>query len=326
MPILCKIYRGDFIESIHVAYAVVVNEKGDVVFASGDPEYITCARSVLKPFQAAATVKSGATKAVGFIEEELALMCASHNGEEIHVKTAKSMLGKLELTVESYECGTHSPYHKGTRDSLLAQGKEWTALHNNCSGKHAGMLCLARHLEGDITGYTRREHPVQEHIFNYLQSITGLKRIPHSIDGCSAPTPFLSLKTVAGLFQKLVSGNDPTLDKLFTAMTNHPYIIAGEKRFDTTFNEVMSGRAVTKVGGEAIRGIGIRTDSEKTWGMALKVLDGTQRAAPVVALAVLNHLNLLHDEEKDQLNSFSVEKLYNHRMIHIGNITAEVEP
>lgn len=326
MGILCKVSRGDFIESIHVAYAVVVDENGKLVFASGDPNYVTCARSALKPFQAAATVKSGATEAAGFNEEELALMCASHNGEEVHVNTAKSMLGKLELTVEAYECGIHSPYHEGTRNALLAQGKEWTSLHNNCSGKHAGMLCLAKHLGCDIARYTKREYPTQEHIFNYLQSMTGLKHIPYSIDGCSAPTPFLSLTTMAGLFQKLAAGNDPTLDKLYTAMTNNPYLIAGEKRFDTAFNEVMSGRAVTKVGGEAIRGVGIRTDKGETWGMALKVLDGTQRAAPVAALAVLNHLNLLTKEEQDPLSDFAVQKLFNHRMIHIGNITAEVEP
>ena len=112
MPILCKIHRGDFIESIHVAYAVVVDEKGEIVYSSGDPHYLTCVRSALKPFQASAAVKEGATKAVSFTPTEIALMCASHNGEDIHVNTAKSMLDKIDCDTSYYECGTHFPYDR----------------------------------------------------------------------------------------------------------------------------------------------------------------------------------------------------------------------
>ena len=162
MAILCKIHRGDFIESIHVAYAVVVNEAGGILYSSGDPDYITCARSTLKPFQASAAVKEGATKTASFNSAEYTLMCASHNGEDIHVKTAESMLQKIGYNMSYYECGAHFPYDKESKIKLIQKDENPSALHNNCSGKHAGMLCLAKHLQVNPKGYTDLNHPVQQ--------------------------------------------------------------------------------------------------------------------------------------------------------------------
>lgn len=325
MGILCKVSRGGYTESIHVAYAVAVDAKGDIIFSSGDSDYITFIRSSLKPFQASAALDAGVTESAGFSQEELALMCSSHNGEEIHVQTAKSMLNKLGLDESAYECGKHPPYDRNTRYQLLKDGKEWSASNNNCSGKHAGMLSLAVKLGVDPAGYTENGHPVQKKIFKKLSDLTKIKDFPTGIDGCSVPAPMLSLKTIAGLFQQLASGYDPSLETLYNAMTSHPYLVAGEKRFDTDFITAMKGRAVTKVGGEAIRGIGVQTENGEAIGIAVKVLDGTQRAAPVATMAVLHHLNLLTEKESDALSGYTVSKLTNHRKIHIGDITAEIQ-
>ena len=191
MPILCKVHRGDFIESIHVAYAVVVNGEGEIVYSSGDPHYLTCVRSTLKPFQASATVKEGATKAVRLTPAESTLMCASHNGEDIHVKTAESMLKKIGYDTSYYECGAHFPYDKESKIKLIQNDENPSALHNNCSGKHAGMLCLAKHLQVDPKGYTDLNHPVQKHIMEQVKRFSELDEFPLAIDGCSAPVPFL---------------------------------------------------------------------------------------------------------------------------------------
>ncbi len=325
MGILCKVSRGGYTESIHVAYAVAVDAKGAIIFSSGDPDYITFIRSSLKPFQASAALDAGAPESAGFSQEELALMCSSHNGEDIHVQTAKSMLNKLGLDLSAYECGKHPPYDRNARYQLLKDGIEWTALNNNCSGKHAGMLSLANKLGVDHKGYTNKEHPVQKKIFEKLTDLTGLNDFPTGIDGCSVPAPMLSLKTIAGLFQQLADGNDPSLATLFKAMTAHPHLVAGEKRFDTDFITAMKGRAVTKVGGEAIRGVSIQTENGETIGIAVKVLDGTQRAAPVATMAVLSHLNLLTKKESDALSGYTVSILSNHRKIEIGDITAEIQ-
>ena len=207
MPILCKIHRGDFIESIHVAYAVVVDGKGEIVYSSGDPHYLTCVRSALKPFQASAAIKEGATKAVSFTPEEIALMCASHNGEDIHVNTAKSMLDKIDYETSYYECGTHFPYDKESRVKLIQNEENSSALHNNCSGKHAGMLCLAKYLQVDPKGYTDPGHKVQQLIMKQVKRFSELDQFPMAIDGCSAPVPFLPLFNIALMYQKFASGN-----------------------------------------------------------------------------------------------------------------------
>jgi len=161
---MCKIFRGKFIESIHVVYAVVVDGKGQIVKNWGDPNYLTCVRSSLKPFQASASVVARATEAAGFTSEELALMCASHNGEDVHVKTAQGMLRKLGYDISNYECGRHLPYDKETKTQLIIHSINPSPLHNNCSGKHAGMLCLSKHLKTDPKGYTNPAHPVQKSI------------------------------------------------------------------------------------------------------------------------------------------------------------------
>ena len=199
MPILCRVTRGDLTESIHVVFAVAVDETGTVFYSTGDPYYLTCIRSSLKPFQAAAAVKAGAVDAAGFSDDELAMMCASHNGEDIHVKTVQSMLNKLGLSTADLECGSHFPSDKITRHKMIKEGKLPELIHNNCSGKHAGMLALAKHLDQGIKGYIQKAHPVQKEIFNLVQELTGLKNIPTETDGCSAPTPFMTLETIARL-------------------------------------------------------------------------------------------------------------------------------
>ena len=148
MAISCRVTRGELTESIHVAFAVVVDKNRQIIFSSGDPHYLTCIRSSLKPFQAAASIKAGAVDLANFNDKEIALMCASHQGEKLHTDTAKSMLKKLGLMIEDFECGAHDPSDKNTRNNLIIAQKSASQLHNNCSGKHAGMLALAKQLGG----------------------------------------------------------------------------------------------------------------------------------------------------------------------------------
>ncbi|MFH1853044.1 MAG: asparaginase, partial [Candidatus Neomarinimicrobiota bacterium] len=282
-------------------------------------------RSSLKPFQAAASVVAGATEAAGFNQAELALMCSSHSGEDIHVRTAAAMLEKLGYSEAEYECGRQEPYHKESLYNLIRAGQEAGPLHNNCSGKHAGMLCLARKLDVDPRGYTFPDHPVQKAVFEQVERFSGLRELPIGVDGCSLPTPYLPLYSIARMFQKLAGGDFPELNILYDAMTANPYLIAGEKRFDTDFMEVLQGRAVTKGGGEAVRGLAIRRPDGEVWGMAVKVLDGAQRANPPATMAVLKHLNLLTEAELLQLADYSSTPIHNLRRIHIGNIVGYVD-
>ena len=266
MSILCRVTRGDLTESIHVVFAVAVDETGTVFYSTGDPYYLTCIRSSLKPIQAAAAVKAGAVDSAGFSDAELAMMCASHSGEDIHVKTVQSMLNKLGLSTADLECGSHFPSDKITRHKMIKEGKSAESIHNNCSGKHAGMLALAKHLDQGIKGYIQKGHPVQKEIFNLVHELTGLKNIPTETDGCSAPTPFMTLETIARLFQKLAAGNNQEVSRVFDAMCANPILVGGTNRFDSLFIEALAGRGITKIGGESVRGISIKKPSGGSLG------------------------------------------------------------
>jgi L-asparaginase II len=316
--------RGDFIESMHVAYAVVVDGDGQIVKNWGDPDYLTCVRSALKPFQASAAVSAGATDAAGFTSAELALMCASHNGEEIHIQTAKEMLEKLGYDMSYYECGSHAPYDRKSKIELIKNSQEPTPLHNNCSGKHAGMLCLTKYLKADPAGYTNVEHPVQQAIMKQIMKFSELEDFPLAVDGCSAPVPFMTLYNIALMYQKLASVDHEDLSPLYDAMVSNPMLVAGTDRFDTDFIEAMKGHAVTKVGGEAIRGIGFRKDDGSVLGIAIKMLDGNQRCVPSVALAVLENLKLLTSTVLKKLKKYSNITLKNHRLLEVGSIVIEI--
>ena len=325
MPILCRVTRGELTESIHVAFAVAIDETRQPFYSTGDPQYLTCIRSSLKPFQAAASVKAGAVDAAEFNDEELALMCASHKGERMHVKTAQSMLTKLGLTVDDYECGSHFPSDTLTRHRMIKEDKEAQPLHNNCSGKHAGMLALAKHLGQGTANYIKKDHPVQRTILEYVQDITGLETLPTVIDGCSAPTPFMTLETIAGLIQTLAAGNEPELKRVFKAMCSCPDLVGGSNHFDTNFIKALTGRGVTKVGGESVRGIALKTQDKGPVGIAIKILDGNFRALPVATMKLLEHLELLTEEELQNLDKFRTKILKNHNQIEIGRIEAHVE-
>ena len=325
MPISCRVTRGDFTESIHVAFAVIVDGEGQIVFSTGDPHYLTCIRSSLKPFQAAASVKAGAVDAAGFDEKELALMCASHKGEDIHVDTASSMINKLDLNIDDFECGSHYPSDTITRHKMIRENEVATALHNNCSGKHAGMLALAKHLGAETKGYINEEHPVQRIILEYVAELSGESDIPTETDGCSAPTPFMTLKMIAEIFQSLASCKRPELKKVYDAMVAYPELVGGTNHFDSMFISALDGRGITKVGGESVRGISLNTEKYGPIGVSIKILDGSFRAMPLAVMKLLEHLELLSEHEKNKLNKFRTKKLTNHNGIQVGHIEAHVD-
>ena len=323
MAILCRVTRGELTESIHVAFAVVVDDSGNIIYSTGDPNYLTCIRSCLKPFQAAAIIKSGAVN--NFTSEELALMCSSHQGEEFHIKLANSMLDKLGFNDTDYECGIHAPADVSSRHELIKNEGKLTSFHNNCSGKQAGMLALAKYLSKDSKNYINPDHIAQKTIYAALQEYSEIKDIPMEVDGCSAPTAFFTLETIAKMFQKLSTNEYPELVSVFNAMISHPYNVAGKGHFDTKFITALNGNAVTKGGGESIRGIALKNRDGKNLGIALKVLDGSPRAMPTGVFTLLEHLDLLTKEELSNLKEFKTRERKNCRDKKIGQVEVYIE-
>ncbi len=324
MRIVVHVERGPLAESVHQLEAVVVDSAGRVVLAAGDPARSTCLRSSAKPFQALAAVESGATDAFGFDSAERALMCASHGGEPIHVSTVEGMLRKIGCTERDLECGAHAPLDAASAAALVARGEAPRTVHNNCSGKHTGMLALARHMGADTAGYVAADHLVQRTIRRQLEAVTGIREIATAVDGCSAVTYYLPLRAVALLFRDLRSGRDAALASLRDAMIEHPHMVGGRDRFDTALMTALAGAAVSKGGAEALQGVGVRTVSGETYGIAVKALDGASRASEPATLAVLDRLGVLTDAARTALAPFASPERTNHRGTVIGRVRAEI--
>jgi len=184
--VLAQVIRGDTVESIHRGHFIVLDGEGSTVAQAGDPDTVTFYRSSCKFFQAIPLITSGAADAFGFDEEEIALACASHSGQKRHVEVAASMLAKIGLDETALHCGTHLPFYRPAANELIREGKNPSTLHNNCSGKHSGMLAVARKIGADIATYEHLENPVQQQILGIIAKFTEipLDEIAVGSDGC----------------------------------------------------------------------------------------------------------------------------------------------
>jgi L-asparaginase II len=329
--VLARVIRGDVVESVHRGHYVMIDGNGRVVASAGSPKTVTFIRSAAKPFQALPFITSGAADAFGFSEEEVALACASHSGEARHVRIVELMLERIGLGEIHLRCGTHLPFFDKEAERMQRDGEYPTQLHNNCSGKHAAMLALAKHSEADITSYASPASPVQIAILKAVAKITGLPaaKIKTGVDGCAAPNFALPLTAMAQGFLNLVSPPESFDEKLraagarlVAAMKNFPELIGGSERLDTVLMQAAPGQIISKVGAEGVWLCGILPSDKYPAGLAiaLKVEDGDdRRARPVIAVAILKTLGILSPETLPELSPMAVK---NRR----GDVVGRVEP
>ncbi len=301
--LLVEVLRGGRVESRHGGSAAVVDAAGGVVFAAGNVEEPVYTRSTVKALLALPLVETGAADRLGLSDDELALACASHSGLPVHVETARSMLRKAGREPGCLECGTHWPLGRDAAAALAATGALPSALHNNCSGKHAGFVCLAcdRHLP--VAGYVRPEHPVMRAATGAVSALTGARMDAdnRAVDGCGIPTHAIPLYALALGFARFGSGVGMTSDRavaaarLRRAVAAHPELVAGPDRFDTRLMQLFGERVFSKTGAE---GVHVLTLPEQGLGLAVKCADGATRAAEVAAAALLaRHLPSSPDGE-----------------------------
>lgn len=324
MILVTRFFRGAIVENFHIGYAVVIDDKGDIIFFAGDPEYPTYIRSAAKPFQVVPLLESGAVEKFKFTDEEIAIMCASHNGESYHVEIVSGILRKIGMGIENLLCGSHVPLDKTSYEQMILKGRRVTALHNNCSGKHAGMLALSRIMEVSTDNYVDPNHPIQRMILEKIKFYSEKEKIPVAVDGCNAPTFFLPLKNIALMYRKLIEGADEYLTRILHIVSLHPKLIAGRGCFDTDFISAMSGKGITKKGADGIRGIGIRAEEGRSFGIALKVLSGNSRASDSMAVAILKYLRLLDEETLAKFDSYHCPVLKNYADREEGRIETEI--
>ena len=337
-PILVEAWRGSVVESFHRGAYAVVDAAGAVVAARGDIERPVYPRSAIKILQALPLVESGAADRFGLSNDELALACASHEGEAAHVQTAASMLSKAGFDDSVLECGTHWPYNEAAKLALAAAGAAPSALHNNCSGKHAGFVCLGCVMAGDrdrrgfLSGYVEPEHQLMREVSAAVESATGcdLAKAPRATDGCSIPTFGMALTQLARAFARVATGHGLTpghaaaAKRLRAAVAASPFMVGGSGRLDSRVMAQFGERVFCKVGAE---GMYCAALPEAGWGLALKMDDGNNaRACEVAVTALFEALGVARNEaERALLAEASNVTLRNWRGREVGRLAAAFE-
>lgn len=313
-------------ESRHRIHAAVVDAEGQVRAWVGDPDLATYFRSAAKPFQALPVVDDGALDRFGITLEELAICCGSHSGEPRHVAAVESILRKLGTVGEALACGPHAPFHERSRRDLAEAGLEPGRMHNNCSGKHAGMIALARVHGWDPEGYHRPEHPVQGRVIAEVSRWVGMpaEAIAMGTDGCGVVCFAMPLRQMALAYARLASGarrGDRGATYVVGAMTSYPEMVAGEGRLCTQLMEATEGRIFAKVGAEGVYCVGV---PGAELGIALKVEDGSARAVAPAVLALLRQLDLISEDDLGALHSQAYPDVSNSRGETVGQIRAGI--
>ena len=326
-PVTVEVTRGPMVESRHRAAFAVADGGGRVVLQAGDIERPVYPRSAIKPLQALALLESGAAEAFGLGHAEIALACASHNAEPRHVETVLAWLRRIGCTPDDLECGPQPPAREDDLAALIRAGEEATAAHNNCSGKHAGFLSVARHLGQPTKGYIDYAHPVQQRILGILESMSGLdlSDAPRGIDGCGIPVIGLPLGNLAMAIARLGQPDDQpdarraACARICDAMAAEPFMVAGSQRFCTRVMQVTGRKALIKTGAE---GVYCGTLPALGLGIALKVDDGAGRAANVLMGRLLQRLEVLGPDETAALSDVLTPPVANRANREVGGLRA----
>lgn len=337
-PVLVDVMRGGIQESAHRGAFVVSDAAGRVLCSAGDGTRRVFARSAVKLLQALPLVASGAADHWGLDDAELALACASHNGEAMHVHTAASMLRKAGLDMHVLECGSHAPYFAPAQAALLAVGQSPCPLHNNCSGKHAGFAALGafRAATGGrsvsardwLRGYVEHRHALMQEVSQSVASATStdLQHAPRGIDGCSIPTHAIALSQLALAYARVATGDGLAPDearaalRLRRAIASAPLMVGGTDRFDTVVMQRLGDRVCCKVGAEGMYCAALPAHG---LGVAIKMDDGNNaRAVEVVMAAIIARYVTLDDDERAFVHGLSDVALRNWRGIDVGALCA----
>jgi L-asparaginase II len=316
---LLSIERGGVEEGIQRGHLAGADADGAIVAARGDSSHLTYFRSCLKPFQAIAALRTGVVGRFGLGSEQVAIMCASHNGEPRHIAAVRDLLARAQVAEAALQCGAHWPYYEPAASIVRRELIEPIAVFNNCSGKHSGMLAAARSLEAPLDSYLEPSHPVQQRIRQVVEEFTGCRdrEVRYGIDGCSAPNAAVPLSAIARSFAQLVTSVDDAARAAVEAMTTHPYLVGGTDRFDTVLMEVTKGRVLAK-GGAA--GVHCSADRRSGVGLAIKLESGDGTWISVAVMAALTELGWLDPGEREALQRFGHPTLRNHKRLEVGQV------
>lgn len=325
-PVLTRVWRGAHVESQHRGAWVVVDAAGRVVEGVGAVASPVFARSAIKSLQALPLVETGAAERFGYGDDELALALASHDGEPIHTERVERLLARMGLSPEALQCGPQAPGSAATRAEMTRAGARPTALHNNCSGKHAGFLALTLHLGVDPARYLDPEAEPQQRVRDAVESICGMASadVDTATDGCSAPTFRIPLQRLATGIARIANpeglpaGRRAAAERMQRAVAAHPDLIAGTRqRICTDLVRASGGRLFAKIGGEAVYLIGA---VGRDRGLAIKVDDGSYRGFHALIVELCARLGWLGAAEVEALEAWRDRTLRNWAGRAVGRV------
>ena len=321
--IMCEIWRGSYLESVHTGMAVICDKEGEISHQWGDPNALILPRSSAKMMQAIPLIISGAEQKFSIGDDLLALACASHNAAEIHLSRVVGWLSHLGFSETDLRCGPQPSKDPHVKKEMLKKGQSHCQIHNNCSGKHAGFLSVSRHLNSGPE-YTDPDHPVQLLVMDVFQELTENKVDGLVIDGCSAPNPAMPLYSLAKAMSWFATAHkrhdqlSKAALKLRNAMVNYPDLVAGNQRACTNLMKACEKKAILKTGAEGVF-VAILPELEK--GIALKIFDGGTRASECAIASLLIQLGVLSPNHPTAL-AYTNAPILNWRNIETGMMKA----
>ena len=319
---LIQTSRGDTLECINFGAVAVADTTGRVLGRAGDPHWLTFTRSTLKALQALPFMQGGGARQFSFGSQQIALLCASHNGEPMHVAQVQGMLDKAGLTLRAMQCGCHVPMFAELGIAPMPEAGSYDERHNNCSGKHAGFLAYCVQHGLPLDSYLAPGHVLQQAIRRDVARVAGLVEadLKMGIDGCSAPNYAMPLAHLARCYARLASGLadgefGESFSALSEAMTAHPELVSGTARNDLAFMRAGRGDWVSKVGAD---GVQVVASKSRRQAFALKIADGGKLAANAASVAVLDQLGWLDTQQQGELLPWRSESIVNARGIQVG--------
>jgi len=319
-----EVLRGGKLESRHTVHAVVMDADDNVRAYLGNPDLPTYFRSSAKPFQTLALFRTGVADYFDFSDREIALITASHNGEDFHIALVRQILRKIGANEADLRCGFHPPMYAAAAQKFYAEHRMPSPVYNNCSGKHAGMLAACKALGYEISRYLEPDHPHQRAILRIIAEFSGVaeENIHTGVDGCGVPVFYLTLRQMARMYARFAASGEPAVVRIRTAMMRYPEYVAGTGRFDTVFMRLMAGRAFSKTGAEGVQGVAFL--SPEPLAILAKSEDGQRRGVEPAVVEIMRQLKLISEKEVRQLRRFWKPDILNHAGRKVGSVRPRI--
>ena len=306
---MVEVTRSNFTESVHHGVAILINSSGEVLREWGNSNILIYPRSALKPIQSLNLYKDGVAKALNLSDDFIALTTASHHAENIHQKMIKNWLKKINLKEKHLSCGPSWPLNIKDQFKTHTKYKVKRKIFHNCSGKHCGHLAVSQYKNLPIKNYQNKDHPIQKDLIKLIEDLSKYKIKNIGVDGCTLPNPLIPLKKFAFAAAQLadykkLNEHSAIAKRIFDSCVKFPEIAGGSKSVNSILTKLSKRRAFVKNGAE---GVFVAIIPEKKSALAVKIIDGTARAAEVAIAGLISQLKIINYDKIEKIKKRSVK-------------------